>query len=192
MSIRLTFHNCQFWSCPRYHFNRDVGAYNHSWLFSDRGTVNSPSMPIRIPSQIAVDCKSVHYWQGRIQGRGPRPPGKGPLQEKAPFLGPKHWYSMKTFLILVMSRANFGLKSGPWRHKWGPKYQYAQLKDKIGGYIGVTGAKLPQFFGSATPHKKSWIRPWIEKGLVTDSQPTARTQPADPYWSDVDYESCKI
>ncbi len=69
-----------------------------------------------------------------------------------------------------MKRANFAPESGPSRQKWGPKCQYAQLKDKIGGHGGQIA---PIFWCSATPHQKSWIPPeikplWIdgEKGLT--------------------------
>ena len=97
---------------------------------------------------------------GADPGAGARGPWPPPLQEKAPFLGLKHWYFMKIFLILVMKSANFGPKSGPWRQKWGQKYtNMPSWRTKLGAILGPPGPNCPHFSGLATPHEKSWICP---------------------------------
>ena len=52
---------CQFLSCPTSHFHMDVTIWQWYHDQSARTTI-----PIRIPSQIAVDCKSVHSEGGYI------------------------------------------------------------------------------------------------------------------------------
>ena len=80
--------------------------------------------------------------RGGGQGLGPRPCRKRPH-----FLGQNNDILWKKILILVVKSATFG----PKKQKWGPKYQYAQLKDWIRSHMGATGANVPPFFEFGHP-----------------------------------------
>ena len=100
-------------------------------------------------------------------GAGARVPWPPPCRKKGPIFWPKHWYSMEKNPYFSPEKCSFWPKIGPIKTEMGPNIPICPVEGQLGAKWGPQGENCPHFLGSATPHEKSWIRPWLRIHFMT-------------------------